>query len=123
MNLDAQGLPTGYVFDEAWEVTPRQVKAALEEGEALVLIDCRTPEEHRVARIEGAELVPMQDIPSRLQELAAHAEQRVVVHCHHGSRSMQVAAFLRQHDFEDVRSMAGGIDLWSVDIDPAVPRY
>ena len=65
----------------------------------------------------------MGQIQSRLADLNEHARDKIVVVCHHGVRSMRIAAFLRQHGFVDVRSMAGGIDLWSRDIDPDVPRY
>lgn len=117
------GLPARYPFQPAWETTPREVRALQERGADFLLLDCRTPEEFATARIEGAELSPMQEIPANLQTLAEHADRKVVVHCHHGARSLKVAAYLREQGFEDVTSMAGGIDLWSVDIDPAVPRY
>jgi rhodanese-related sulfurtransferase len=106
-----------------WEVSPLDVHQALQSGEDLVLLDCRTPKEHDLARIEAAILVPMQDVKARLQELLAFDDRRVVVFCHHGQRSMMVTSFLRQQGFEDVHSMAGGIDLWSRAVDPAVPRY
>lgn len=121
--LDPQGLPPGYVFREDWEVTPRQVKALLDAGEDFLLIDCRTPQEHAAARIDGADLVPLNEVPARLPDLEAHADRKVVALCHHGSRSLRLTAFLREQGFEDVKSMAGGIDLWSQDIDPTVPRY
>jgi rhodanese-related sulfurtransferase len=55
--------------------------------------------------------------------LAAHRDRRIVVHCHHGGRSLRVANWLRGQGFEQAQSMAGGIDAWSTEIDPAVPRY
>ena len=121
--LNAAGLPDGYPLQDGWEVTPREVRDARHSGESPVLLDVREPAEVEAAAIDGAVCVPMGDIKSRLSELEAYAEDRVVVMCHHGARSMQVTAFLRQQGFDDVRSMAGGIDLWSRDIDPAVPRY
>lgn len=121
--LDDRGLPTRYPFREEWEVTPRQVRAKLAAGDDVVLIDCRTPQEHAVARIEGAELVPLQEVGSRLSELEEYADREVVTFCHHGGRSLRLAAVLRQHGFENVKSMAGGIDLWSQDVDSSVPRY
>lgn len=121
--LDAHGLPEGYPLQPDWEVTPRAVRSLRDAGEAFVLLDVREPAEVAAAAIGGAVVVPMGEVKSRLNELEAHAEQKVVVMCHHGARSMQVAAFLRQHDFDDVASMAGGIDLWSRDVDPTVPRY
>lgn len=121
--LDPQGLPEGYPLQPDWEVTPRAVQALREAGEDFVLLDVREPREIAAASVDGAVVVSMGEIKSRLSELEEHAEQKVVVMCHHGARSMQVTAFLRQNEFEDVASMAGGIDLWSRDVDPAVPRY
>lgn len=108
---------------EGWERSPEQVKAMLDAGEDFVLLDCREQAEHAVARIEGATLLPLSQIRARLAELAEHEERTVVVFCHAGVRSMQVAAFLREQGFEDVWSMAGGIDAWATRIDPAVGRY
>ncbi len=121
--LDGRGLPEGYPLQPDWEVTPRQVRDWRGGGGEVVLLDVREPAEVAAASVEGAAVVAMGEIKSRLSELEEHADDRVVVMCHHGARSMQVAAFLRQQGFDDVKSMAGGIDLWSRDIDPAVPRY
>jgi len=121
--LNAHGLPGSYAPDPAWELTPRQVRAALDAGQELLLLDVRTPAEHAAAAVDGATLIPMGEVPARLQELEQHAEAPIIVMCHHGKRSMQVTAFLRQHGFEDVRSMAGGIDAWSLGVDAGVPRY
>lgn len=118
-----QGIPEGGRLDPEWEVAPRQVKALLDANEDLVLIDCRTPQEHQTARLDGSVLIPMQEIGSRLDELETHAESRMVVFCHHGGRSLKVTAMLRQYGFKQVHSMAGGIDLWAVDVDSNVPRY
>lgn len=95
----------------------------LDRGEHFAFLDCRTPEEHSIACVDAARLVPMQEVPQRVNELEEHLDQPVVVMCHHGQRSLQVTAFLKQQGFTDVRSLAGGIDRWSRDIDPAVPRY
>lgn len=121
--LDEQGLPPGYPLRPAWEVTPRELQAMREQGERLLLLDCRTPEEAEVAEMGADLLVPMQVLGQRLHELEPHRDEKIVVHCHHGSRSLQVAAALRRQGFADVTSLAGGIDLWSRDIDPGVPRY
>jgi len=122
-SLDHRGLPDGYRFQDDWEVAPRQVRKMMDDGDDFVLLDCRTPQEHEIGRIEGAKLVPLQELQSRLIELEAYEDKPIVVYCHHGGRSLQMTALLRQAGFEDVRSMAGGIDLWSVDVDPRVPRY
>ncbi len=90
--------------------------------DAPLLLDCREPMEYEMARIEGAVLMSMGDIPSRAhQELDPDAP--IVVVCHHGQRSLNVTVWLRQQGFEHVQSLAGGIDEWSRSIDPAVPRY
>ncbi len=122
--LDDRGLPPGYPLNTEWEVTPREARAMLADpASGAVLIDCRRPDEHAAARIDGSILAPLQELGARLDELLAHADKTVIVHCHHGRRSMQATQFLRANGFENVRSMAGGIDLWSIDIDPGVPRY
>lgn len=124
VKLNDLGLPKGYQFRDDWEVTPRQVKEMLAQGgEDFLLIDCRTPKEYGIARIEGALLIPLQEFSSRITELEQHRDKKIVVHCHHGIRSLRVTTALRQQGFESVMSMAGGIDVWSVDIDPAVARY
>lgn len=92
-------------------------------SDALLLLDCRTPEEHATARIAGAMLLPMQELPDRVGELAAWREKPVIVHCHHGMRSLRVAKWLREQGFSGAQSMQGGIDAWSTDVDPTVPRY
>ncbi len=121
--LNEHGLPGSYQPDPLWEVTPRQVRHAMERGDDLFLLDVRQPEEHAAASVAGATLIPMGEVPSQLQALAEHADRPVVVMCHHGKRSLQVTAYLRQQGFDDVRSMAGGIDAWSLGVDTAVPRY
>jgi rhodanese-related sulfurtransferase len=105
-----------------FEITPAEVKAKQDAGEALRLIDVREPFEHALCRLEGARLLPMRSIPQHLQELDDDGPP-IVVFCHHGVRSLSVVEWLRRHGIEDCRSMSGGIDLWSVQIDPAVPRY
>ena len=113
-------LPAGYPFRPEWEWTPAQVAEALAQG-AVSLVDCRRPGEVATARIEGAKWIPMDETPERLAEFRALA-QPVVVHCHHGVRSLRVAAFLREHGIPAC-SMAAGIAQWSAAVDPAVPRY
>ena len=122
-SLDARGLPAGYPFNPDWETTPREFRARREAGEQVVLVDCRTAAERATASIDGSIHVPMHELSAHLDALRAHETDPVVVHCHHGARSLQVTAALRQAGFEDVRSMAGGIHLWSLDIDPSVPVY
>lgn len=105
------------------EIPCRAVRDMRDAGNAFLILDCREPDEYAVARIEGAVLLPMSEIGARLGELSRHREGPIVVHCHHGGRSLQVAAWLRQQGFEQAQSMAGGIDQWAIEIDPTVPRY
>ncbi len=110
-------------INPAWEVHPAEVKAAMDRGDDLFLLDVRRPDEWEAARIPGAVLIPLQELGSRVEELAAQRNRRVVVYCHHGARSLRAAAFLRQSGFVNILSMAGGIDVYSVAIDPQIPRY
>jgi len=98
-----------------------EVKRQLDSGQPLVLLDVREPEELLLARLPGAVHIPMGDVPGRLHELDPDAG--IVVFCHHGIRSASVAHFLAQRDFGNVVNLAGGIDAWSVHVDPSVPRY
>lgn len=122
MELDERGLPQGHEINTEWEVSPRDAKRLLDE-ERAILIDCRPAEERSVARVEGSMHVPMDEIAAQLPGLMAYEETPLVVMCHRGVRSLQVTAFLREQGFENVRSVAGGIDLWSIAIDPSIPRY
>jgi len=105
-----------------YEITPEDVKIAADRGDSFHLVDVREPWEFETALIEGATLIPMGDIPSRAhQEL--DPEAHIIVYCHHGVRSMNVTAWLRQQGFEKTQSMAGGIDAWSRRVDGKVPVY
>jgi adenylyltransferase/sulfurtransferase len=106
-----------------WELSVLDVKGKLERGDDVLLLDVRQPPEYATVRIDGATLVPLPDIPDRLEQLSEHADREIITYCHHGGRSLQAAAFLRENGFGQVKSMAGGIDAWSVHIDPALPRY
>ena len=104
-----------------YEISPAEAAALLSEGKAR-LIDVREPWELATSRIEGSVEMPMGDVPARAhQEL--DPDERLVVICHHGLRSMNVTAWLRNQGFEQVQSMRGGIDAWSAEVDPAVARY
>jgi adenylyltransferase/sulfurtransferase len=122
-SLDANGLPPGYNFDETWEVTPRQVKSLLDKHEKFVFIDCRLPNEFAITKIDGATLIPLQQLASRFGELKGHETEKVIVHCRSGGRSLQFAKLLKQNGFKDVKSMAGGILLWNKDVNPGGPQY
>ena len=104
------------------EIDVRSVKQMVDQAEKFTLLDCREASEVATARIMGATHIPMREIPARIAELGAK-EDRIVVHCHHGGRSQRVTQFLRQQGYDQAQNMAGGIDAWSLDVDPSVPRY
>jgi rhodanese-related sulfurtransferase len=99
-----------------------EVRRLMDSGAPVRLIDVREPAEYDICRIEGARLIPMRSVPDNLNELDS-SDSEIVVYCHHGVRSMSVVDWLRRQGVENCRSMAGGIDLWSLQVDPAVPRY
>ena len=104
-----------------FEIDVHELHAWREQGVEHVLIDVREPQEVKICRIEGAELIPMGDVPHRMKEL--DASRLYVVHCHHGARSARVVHYMRAAGFGRVTNLAGGIDAWSLEVDPGVPRY
>jgi rhodanese-related sulfurtransferase len=105
-----------------YEISAGELKLLRDEARELILLDVREPWECETAHIEGSRHIPMGEIPARFnQEL--DPEQHIVVVCHHGVRSMNVTAWLRQQGFDKVQSLRGGIDRWSREIDPSVPLY
>jgi rhodanese-related sulfurtransferase len=105
-----------------FEITAEELKRKLDARAKLMLLDVREPWEFEVARIAGAKLIPMNEVPARVnQEL--DPEEHIVVMCHHGVRSSNVASWMQQQGFERVQSLRGGIDRWSREIDPKVPVY
>ena len=104
-----------------YEISAAEAAELLKDNKAR-LIDVREPWEFAAAKIEGSLLMPMGDVPSRAhQEL--DPEERLVVVCHHGMRSMNTTVWLRNQGFEQAQSLRGGIDAWAAEVDPAVPRY
>jgi rhodanese-related sulfurtransferase len=104
-----------------FEISPADAATLLNEKQAR-LIDVREPWEYTTTKVEGSELIPMGDVPSRAhQEL--DPEERLLVMCHHGVRSMNVTVWLRNQGFDNAQSVRGGIDAWSAEVDPKVPRY
>ena len=103
------------------QMPPGAIKEKLDRGEELLLLDVREPQEFAFNRIEGAQLIPLGELPSRYNELDTEAE--IVVYCHHGIRSLQGAYFLLQMGFKRVKNLTGGIDAWSLQVDPRIPRY
>jgi rhodanese-related sulfurtransferase len=106
------------------EITPQDVQRRLQAGEKLALIDVREPAEFQLASIGGAELIPMRTVPAELARLDSQAgDTPLIVFCHHGVRSLNVVHWLREQGVDACQSMAGGIDRWSLEIDPLVARY
>jgi adenylyltransferase/sulfurtransferase len=94
----------------------------LQQGRKITLLDVRTPQEYAICHLPGSVLIPIQELPQRLGEVAAEGAS-VVVYCHHGPRSTHGTLFLRQAGHEQTWNLAGGIHAWSLEIDPSVPRY
>ena len=105
------------------EIDCRSVKAKIDSKADFLLLDCREPDEHATVHITQARLLPMSVIQDRISELEPHKNREIVVHCHHGGRSLKVTHWLRKLGFANVKSMTGGIDQWAVEIDPKLPRY
>jgi len=104
-----------------YEISAAEAAAILGEGKAR-LIDVREPWEFATARIDGSVPMPMGDVPSRAHQ-EFDPDERLVVVCHHGVRSMNVTVWLRNQGFEHAQSLRGGIDAWSAEVDPSVQRY
>ena len=104
------------------EISPEELHERLKQHPtSVVLMDVREPFEHEHCRLEGAVLMPLRELPARVGKL--NPDDEIVVYCHHGMRSMQAAEYLQHAGFKQVRSLQGGIDLWSLTVDPSVPRY
>jgi rhodanese-related sulfurtransferase len=104
-------------------LTAIELKAMLDANEPVVLIDVRQPEEYAIARIDGATLMPMMEIPVRIGEIQPEPNTTVVLICHHGVRSLKAAYYLAQTGLENLASLEGGIEAWSTQVDSRVPRY
>lgn len=120
--LDERGLPPDYPFNGDWEITPREARVLLEQGEVVVL-DVRTEAEVELASVPGATHIPLGELALRIDEVGDDDDARIATLCHHGRRSMQAAALLREYGYVNACSVAGGIDLWSRAADPGVARY
>lgn len=92
-------------------------------GGNLRLVDVRDPDEYAYCHLSGAELIPLATLPSDAATRLPDRDAQVLVYCHHGMRSARAAEMLRQLGYKNAQSVAGGIDLWSREIDPAIPRY
>jgi adenylyltransferase/sulfurtransferase len=107
--------------EEVPTISVRELKSKMDSGESITLIDVREPFEYEIARIEGARLIPLGELETHVGELPKTGA--LVLQCHSGGRSENAARFLREAGFANAVNLEGGIDAWSVEIDPAVPRY
>lgn len=106
------------------EITVGDLAVRLEAGEPTLLIDVRNPWEREICALPASVPIPLHELPERGGEIRAPEGALIVAYCHHGVRSLQAAMFLaREFGIEGVVSMAGGIDAWSREVDPTVPRY
>lgn len=103
------------------QINVTELQEKLQNG-GIVLVDCREEEEHKYCRIDGAVLLPLSQFAERaLKEL--QPDQEICIHCHHGGRSQRACEYLAENGFPHVSNIIGGIDAWSLNIDPKVPRY
>lgn len=105
------------------QIHPAELKRKLDAGEPVYLVDVRNHDEHAYCRLPESLLVPLPELPGRVEEVQPPAGALVVVYCHHGVRSLGGAAILGRAGVENVASLAGGIEAWALLIDPRVPRY
>ena len=98
-----------------------ELKTKLQDKVQLFLLDVREPFEFAHAHIDGSVLIPLNQIPQRLQEI--DMEQEIVLICHHGSRSERAAMFLEQKGFSNVVNLTGGMDAWASEVDTTMPKY
>ncbi len=102
-------------------ISVQELKELRDGRKPHLLLDVREPSEYAASRIDGAKLLPLAELPGRFGELPK--DTPIIVPCHHGGRSAQAVSFLQEAGFADVKNLSGGIDAWSADIDPDVPRY
>src|SRR3954447_3505589 len=113
--------PHADAVEAAFEISTPELKSWLDEGRQLTLLDVRNPQEWEINRLDGARLIPLPELQDRLGEL--DPADTIVTYCHHGPRSGRAVNFLRQMGFSRAINLAGGIDSWSLMVDPSVPRY
>jgi len=105
------------------EISCEAVQAKRLRGDSFLLLDCREQDEWDFCHIDGAILIPMSELQTRVPELEPHRDAEIIVYCHHGVRSLRVAMWLQQQGFRQAASMVGGIEEWSLNVDQDVPRY
>ena len=105
------------------EIMPAEAIQWQAEERAFLWLDCREQDEYYFVHLEGCRFIPMSELVARAEELESEKETTIIVYCHHGVRSLRVAHWLAHQGFLRVYSLAGGIDRWSQEVDPSLPRY
>ena len=113
------GIPQPQVTEG--DITPKEVKEKIDRGDNFLLLDVREPHEYQICSIPGAKLIPLGELPKRLNELDPSSE--IIAHCKSGMRSAKAVDLLKQSGFKKARNMKGGILAWSDQVDPSVPKY
>ncbi|NKB81948.1 MAG: rhodanese [Nitrospirales bacterium] len=105
----------------SYAISVKELKDRLDKGDTIFLLDVREPHEYSLAKIEGSVLIPLGTLPQSMEQLDPNDE--IVAYCHRGMRSADAVGFLLQQGFSNVKNLVGGIEAWSLEIDPSVPRY
>jgi rhodanese-related sulfurtransferase len=105
------------------QIQPRELHRKLSAGDPVYLVDVRQPWEHELAALPDSLLIPLNQLATSFATISPPRDSLVVAYCHHGIRSLSAAALLEKLGLESVSSLSGGIDAWSIEIDPSVPRY
>ncbi len=103
------------------EITPEELKSSMDAGNIPALLDVRETWEYEICHIDNSVNISMSQIPARMAEF--NPEQEIVVICHHGMRSLQVASYLESHGYTNISNLAGGIDAWARTVDPSMAQY
>lgn len=114
-------MPDPNTADIGLKISPQELKSKFDAHEKVFLLDVRPQEEHDFAKINGSFLMPLNELPLKYETLSR--ERLIIVYCHHGMRSLNAARFLMQKGFKNVRSLEGGIHLWSSLVDNSIPKY
>jgi rhodanese-related sulfurtransferase len=104
-------------------LTPTELAGRLQTNSSPHLLDVREVDEHQFVSLPNSKLIPLRELPNRVNEIESWKDEEVVVYCHHGIRSQHAIGWLRQQGFRKLRNLTGGIDQWTSEVDPSLPRY
>ncbi len=107
--------------DHSLDISPSEVDAKLKNGDKTIMLDVREQWEVDINQLPGIVHIPLGELPKRYKELSP--EDEIIAYCHMGVRSLKAARFLKEQNYTNVKNLAGGIDAWSLQVDPKVPRY